>query len=62
VIVLPGDAAAAKEVVQVAIPVTFEIVTALQRTAPPTVSENVTLPVGSTDPDAGLTVAVKVTG
>jgi len=60
--VLPGEAGAPKEYVQVAIPVVFEIVTALQRTVPPVVSVNVTFPVGSTVPDTGFTVAVKVTG
>jgi hypothetical protein len=61
VIVLPGDATALNAKLQVAIPVTFEIATAGQRTAPPVVSVNVTLPVGRTDPDDGFTVAVNVT-
>jgi hypothetical protein len=61
VIVLPGDAAALNAKLQVAIPVTFEIATAGQSTAPPVVNVNVTLPVGRTVPDAGLTVAVNVT-
>jgi hypothetical protein len=46
---------------QVATPVVFEIVTALQRTVPPVVSVKVTLPVGRTVPVDGFTVAVKIT-
>lgn len=58
--VVPGEAIAlVKACEQVAIPVVLLIATALQRTVTPCVK--LTLPVGLTEPDGAVTVAVKVT-
>lgn len=59
-IVFPGEAIAlVKRWLHVAMPVVLLIVTALQRVVLPCMK--VTLPVGRTVPDGGVTVAVKVT-